>query len=93
MPYIVRSFKLDETKPTDDPELVDIAGDTITFYTSGSADGIQIAFDSPNGWRPITTLLDILPYPTKFERFYLSWSAQPGKYVQILVGPEGTPTK
>jgi len=88
-PYNVRKFELDTAKPTTDPQEVDLPGDALTFYTNGTYEGIYVALDSPtNDWVPIAEFGNPLPYPGRFDKFYLSWTAQSGKYLRVFVGRE-----
>jgi len=88
-PYNVRKFELDTAKPTTDPQQVDLPGDALTFYTNGTYEDIYVALDSPtNDWVPIAEFGNPLPYPGRFDKFYLSWTAQSGKYLRVFVGRE-----
>ena len=87
--YNVRKYPLDTAKTTSDPEEVVLSGDTLTFYTDGSLEGIQLALDLPtNDWVPINEFGNPYHYPGKFKKFYLAWTAQTGKYLRVHIGRE-----
>lgn len=88
-PYNVRKFELDTAKTTADPEEVDLPGDALTFYTNGDKSGIQFALDSPtNDWITVGEFGNPYSYPATFERFYLAWTAQAGRYLRVHIGRE-----
>lgn len=89
VPYNVRRLELDTARTTSDPEEVQVPGDIITFYTDGTLSGLQLALDSPsNDWVPIIEFGNPYRYPAKFQKFYLSWTAQPGRYLRVHIGRE-----
>ena len=88
-PYNVRQFLLDTAQPIDDPEEVLLTGDMLTFYTDGTLHEVWLALDSPvNDWIPIAEFGNPYRYPAMFQKFYLSWTAQAGKYLRVHVGRE-----
>lgn len=88
-PYNVRKYLLDTARTKDDPLEVALAGDILTFYSDGSLSGVEFALDSPvNDWIPISEFGNPYRYPAKFNIFYLTWTAQSGKYLRIHVGRE-----
>jgi len=88
-PYNVRKFELDTAKTTSAPQELDLPGDALTFYTDGDYDGIQYALDSPtNDWITVGEFGNPYAYPAKFQKVYISWTQQVGKYLRIHVGRE-----
>ena len=88
-PYNVRKFELDTAKPTSDPQEMDLPGDTLTFYSDGDYKGIQYAIDSPtNDWITVGEFGNPYQYPAQFQKVYLSWTQQVGKYLRVHIGRE-----
>lgn len=87
--YNVIRFDLDTAKTTSEPQEVDLPGDALTFYTDGDFKGIQFALDSPtNDWITVGEFGNPYNYPAQFQKFYVAWTAQTGKYLRVHIGRE-----
>lgn len=86
-PYNVLTYKLDAARVAPGKK-EEIPGDTITAYTDGTLVGCFIRMDSPAN-DPIP-LNEFNPYyyPAKFKKFWLTTTAQAGKYLRLHIGRE-----
>jgi|GEM_PF-3547506 len=89
--YNVYTFYLDEEHTQANAVEVNIPGDSMTFYTNGTYEGINIRFDSKmNDAVPIAEFGNPYTYPHHggWEKFYIENTAQSGKYLRIHIGRE-----
>lgn len=88
-PYSVRKLDLTVARTISNPEELILPGDDLTFYTDGDFNGISFALDLPtNDWVPISEFGNPYRYTSGFQKIYLIWTAQPGKYLRIHCGRE-----
>jgi len=87
--YNVRKYDLTTAKTKEDPQVVELSGDALTFYSSGSLEGIEVALDGQtNDWIPVAEFGNPLAYPGRFQKFFLSWTTQADKFLRVIIGRE-----
>ena len=85
--YQVKWFDLNTAKPAEDPEEIKVPGNSIAIYTDGDLGLVQYAIDDKTaGWIMAGEMGNPLVCKRKFNRIYLSWTAQPNKYMRVYIG-------
>lgn len=87
--YNVMTYDLTIARTKEMPLEINLPGDALTFFTNGDLSNIEFRLDSPtNDWIVVGEFGNPYSYPAKFQEFYLSWLAMPGKYLRIHIGRE-----
>ncbi len=87
VPYDDISIKLDTT--TTDYELPGVFGDFLDAWTDGDLTGIAVKFNSLAN-KPLYLSRRHTIYGFKFNKLYLTWTAQAGKTLDLFIGREAS---